>query len=275
MTFSDEQLERYARHIILREVGGTGQAALMNARVLVVGAGGLGAPMLMYLAAAGVGTLGIVDDDTVELSNLQRQIIHATPDIGASKAANAARRIADLNPDVSVNIHSVRLDAENAETLIAGYDIVADGSDNFATRHRVADTCVALDKTLVSAALGPFEGQVSTFKPHASKPDTCPPLPCYRCFIPQPPEDDSERTCSDRGILGAVAGVVGSLQALEVLKEITGVGDSLAGRLMLFDALTMTSRTIDLPRDPACPCCRDKGANGNKVARGSKEKAEK
>lgn len=255
MEFTDEQLERYARHIILKEVGGAGQMALLNARVLVVGAGGLGAPMLMYLAAAGVGTIGIIDDDRVELSNLQRQIIHQTPDVGAAKVTSAAHKIHALNPDIKLELRQERLTEENAAEIIGAYDIVADGTDNFKTRHLVSDTCVALRKTLVSAALGPFEGQLATFKPHAGDG-----LPCYRCFLPTEPTPDEQRTCSDFGILGAVAGVVGSLQALEILKEITGVGDGLAGKLLMIDALSMNIRKIRLPKDLGCPTCG--GKNG-------------
>lgn len=250
MDFTDEQLERYARHIILKEVGGAGQMALLNARVLVVGAGGLGAPMLMYLAAAGVGTIGIIDDDEVELSNLQRQVIHRTGDVGVAKVESAAAKIRELNSDVKLELRKERLTPENAEEIISSYDIVADGTDNFKTRHLVSDTCVALKKTLVSAALGPYEGQIATFKPHAG--DN---LPCYRCFLPEEPAADQQRTCSDFGILGAVAGVVGSLQTLEVLKEITGVGDSLAGKMLMVDALSMNMRKIGLPKDPGCSIC--------------------
>ena len=250
MEFTDEQLERYARHIILKDVGGAGQMALLNARVLVVGAGGLGSPLLQYLAAAGVGKIGIVDNDTVDLSNLQRQIIHASADVGAYKTESAAAKINALNDDVVVMQHRVRLDADNAAEIIGAYDIVADGTDNFATRHLVNDTCVAHRKTLVSAALGPFEGQLATFKPHTGTG-----LPCYRCFLPEEPPADMQRTCSDIGILGAVAGVVGTLQAVEVLKEILGIGDSLAGKMLIYDALSATIRTIGLPQDPKCPTC--------------------
>lgn len=250
MDFTDEQLERYSRHIILRDVGGAGQLALMNAKVLVVGAGGLGAPLIQYLAAAGVGTLGIVDDDAVDLSNLQRQVIHATDDIGKTKAQSAAQSVNALNPDVNIQLHEVRLTRDNATDIIGGYDIVADGTDNFKTRHIVSDTCVALKKTLVSAALGPFEGQLATFKPHAGEG-----LPCYRCFLPEEPPEDQQRTCSDIGILGAVAGVMGTMQALEVLKEILGIGDSLAGKMLFYEALSAETRTIKLPQDPNCPVC--------------------
>jgi len=257
MDFTDEQLERYARHIILKDVGGAGQMALLNARVLVVGAGGLGSPLLLYLAAAGVGTIGIIDDDAVELSNLQRQVIHHTNDIATQKVKSAAEKISALNPDVKLNLFEERLTAENAAEIVAAYDIVADGTDNFRTRHLVSDTCVALEKTLVSAALGPFEGQIATFKPHAGVG-----LPCYRCFLPVEPDPDSQRTCSDFGILGAVAGVVGSLQALEILKEITGVGEGLAGKMLFVDTFTMDIRKIGLPNDPACPACGKGAKNG-------------
>ncbi len=257
MDFTDEQLERYARHIILKDVGGAGQVALMQAKVLVVGAGGLGSPVLSYLAAAGVGTLGIVDDDSVDLTNLQRQIIHATADVSVDKTDSAQAKIAALNPDVMVVAHKVRLTADNAAEIISGYDIVADGTDNFKTRHIISDTCVRLKKTLVSAALGPFEGQVATFKPHAGKG-----LPCYRCFLPEEPPEDMQRTCSDLGILGAIAGVVGTLQATEVLKEILHIGDSLAGKMLLYDALSASMRTIKLPQDPICPVCAIGGSDG-------------
>jgi molybdopterin-synthase adenylyltransferase len=253
LDFTDAQLERYARHIILKEVGGAGQVALLQAKVLVVGAGGLGSPLLMYLAAAGVGTIGIIDDDVVELSNLQRQIIHRTADIGTAKVASAAEAIAALNPDVKIELMQERLGAENAAEIIGAYDIVADGTDNFKTRHLVSDTCVTQKKTLVSAALGPYEGQIATFKPHAGEG-----LPCYRCFLPVAPDPSSQRTCSDFGILGAVAGVVGSLQALEILKEITGVGEGLAGKMLMIDAFTMDMRKIGLPSDPGCPTCGEK-----------------
>jgi len=257
MDFTDEQLERYARHIILKDVGGAGQMALLKARVLVVGAGGLGSPLLQYLAAAGVGTIGVVDDDLVDLSNLQRQIIHVGRDVGKPKTESATTKINALNSDVKVVQHSVRLSSENATAVIGKYDLVADGTDNFATRHLVNDTCVALKKTLVSAALGPFEGQLATFKPHAASG-----LPCYRCFLPEEPPVDMQRTCSDIGILGAVAGVVGTMQAVEVLKEILGIGDSLAGKMLIYDALSATTRTIGLPQDPGCIVCVKEAQNG-------------
>lgn len=248
MAFTDEQLERYARHIVLREVGGPGQQALMRARVLVIGAGGLGSPAILYLAAAGVGTIGVVDDDQVSLSNLQRQIIHQTASIGSPKTESTRAAVAALNPNVEVIEHRLRITADNAAELIADYDIVADGCDNFATRLVVNDACVHLGKTLVSAALSQFEGQLATFKPHAG-----PDLPCYRCFVPAPPEGIAN--CAEAGILGAVAGVMGTWQAIEVMKEIIGLGDSLAGQLLLFDALSARTRLVRLRRDPLCPTC--------------------
>lgn len=249
MTLTDDQLQRYARHIVLREVGGRGQAALLKARVLVVGAGGLGSACLQYLAAAGIGAIGIVDDDVVELSNLQRQVLHGTPDVGTLKAESAARALARLNPGVTIEPLAVRLTAENAQALIRNYDVVADGSDSFATRHAVGDACLALGKPLVSAAIGSFEGQIATFRGHL------PDAPCYRCYVPQHPSR-VEGTCADVGVIGALAGIIGSMQALEVVREIVGFGVGLAGRLMIFDALDMRCRTLTLAKDPHCPACR-------------------
>ena len=248
MAFTDEQLERYARHVVLREVGGPGQQALMRARVLVIGAGGLGSPVILYLAAAGVGTIGVVDDDAVSLSNLQRQVIHRTADIGRPKTESAKDAVAALNPDVAIVEHRVRLAADNAADLIAQYDIVAHGCDNFTTRLIVNDVCVRLRKPLVSAALSQFEGQLATFKPYAGAD-----LPCYRCFVPEPPQGIAN--CAEAGILGAVAGVMGTWQAVEVMKEIIGLGDGLAGKLLLFDALSARTRLVRLRRDPDCPAC--------------------
>jgi molybdopterin-synthase adenylyltransferase len=248
LELTDTQLERYARHIVLPEIGGLGQKKLLSAKVLVIGAGGLGAPCLQYLAAAGVGTIGIVDDDVVDLSNLQRQVLHRTADINRAKTESAAEAIATLNPDVTVIQHRLRLTADNAREMIADYDIVVDGSDTFQTRFEVNEACVALGKTLVSAAVGRFDGQIATFKGH--QPDT----PCYRCFVGDAP-GDLQRSCAEVGILGALTGVMGSLQALEVIREITGFGTSLAGRLMIYDALTARTRTIALPKDKNCPTC--------------------
>ena len=248
MDLTDVQLERYARHIVLPDIGGAGQQKLLAARVLVIGAGGLGAPCLQYLAAAGVGTLGIVDDDVVALSNLQRQVIHDTDRIGLAKTASAAAALARINPDVQVMRHDVRLTAENAATLIADYDIIADGCDNFATRLIVSDACLAQARPLVSAAVGRFDGQLATFRGHEAD------KPCYRCLVPAAPAE-AEATCAEAGVLGALTGVMGAMQALEVVREIVGFGEGLAGRLLLYDALSARMRTLTLPKDPACPAC--------------------
>ena len=250
MDFTDDQIHRYARHIILPEIGGTGQERLLAARVLVVGAGGLGAPVLLYLAAAGVGTIGVIDDDTVDLSNLQRQVIHDTAGIGVGKVDSAAARIAAINPDVTVERHHARLTAANALELIGGYDIVADGSDNFATRYLVNDACYLAKRPLVSAALLRFDGQISTFKAHEG-----PPNPCYRCVFPEAPPPGTVPSCSEAGVLGALAGLVGSLQAVELVKELLGIGDGLSGRLLMIDSLGCEFRKLKVPRDPDCPLC--------------------
>jgi molybdopterin-synthase adenylyltransferase len=247
-----DELERYARHIVLREVGGPGQAALGRARVLVVGAGGLGAPVLLYLAAAGVGTLGVVDDDVVALSNLQRQVIHATPDIGVPKVDSATAAIRRLNPHVAVEQHNVRLNAQNALQLIGGYDIVADGSDNFATRYLVSDGCFFAKKPLVTAALGPFDGTLTTIRAHerdaGGKPN-----PTYRCLFPEPPPPGTVPACAEAGILGALAGMIGSMMALEVIREIVGFGENLVGRLIMADARAMRFETLRYAWDPENP----------------------
>jgi molybdopterin/thiamine biosynthesis adenylyltransferase len=250
MELSEAQFERYARHLVLDEVGEEGQRKLMAARVLVVGAGGLGSPLLLYLAAAGIGALGIVDDDTVDLSNLQRQVVHATESIGMAKVESAKRTLHHINPEVKVETHRLRLAAENVTGLIGAYDLVADGSDNFTTRYLLNDACFALKKPLIGAALSPFEGQLSTFKPYLG-----PPHPCYRCLFREPPPPDSVPRCETAGILGAIAGVIGTLQATEVLKEILGIGESLSGALLVYDALRTDFHRIKLPRDPDCPTC--------------------
>ena len=251
MKLSDDQLERYARHIVLREIGGPGQAKLLAARVLVVGAGGLGSPLILYLAAAGVGTIGIVDFDMVALSNLQRQIAHRTEDVGRAKTDSSGRAVRAINPDVALELHNVRLDPGNARDLIARYDIVADGSDNFATRFLVNDTCYFVGRTLISAAVTEFDGQLATFKAH----DKSGAWPCYRCIFPVPPPPGAVPSCSEAGVLGAAAGVMGTLQALEVLKEILGIGESLAGQLLIYDALATRFRKVTVRPDPACPLC--------------------
>jgi molybdopterin-synthase adenylyltransferase len=253
MALSDDELERYARHIVLREVGGAGQARLKAARVLVVGAGGLGSPALLYLAAAGVGRLGIVDFDDVSLSNLQRQIAHRTADVGRPKTQSAADTIAAINPHVEIVRHDTRLTADNARAIISGYDVVADGSDNFATRFLVNDACFFAKTTLVSAAVTEFDGQLATFKAHDGA------HPCYRCIFPEPPPPGTAPSCSETGVLGAAAGVMGTLQALEVLKEITDVGTSLAGHLLIYDALSTNFRKVRVKRDPECPLCGERG----------------
>jgi molybdopterin/thiamine biosynthesis adenylyltransferase len=249
---SSDELERYARHIVLREVGGPGQAALGRSRVLVIGAGGLGAPVLLYLAAAGVGTLGIVDDDVVALSNLQRQVIHATPDVGAAKVDSAAAMICRLNPHVAVERHDTRLTAQNALELIGAYDIVVDGSDNFATRYLVSDACYFARKPLVSAALGAFDGTLTTIRAHERGADGRP-NPTYRCLFPEPPPPGTVPACAEAGILGALAGVIGSMMALEVIREIVGFGEGLVGRLVMLDARAMRFETLRYSWDPANP----------------------
>ena len=258
-----DELERYARHIVLREVGGPGQAALKRARVLVVGAGGLGAPVLLYLAAAGVGTLGIVDDDTVALSNLQRQVIHGTPEIGDPKVASAAAAIARLNPHVAVETHATRLDAGNALALIGQYDLVADGSDNFTTRYLVSDACYFARRPLVTAAVGSFDGTLTTIRAHERRHEQNErderkaaggtPNPTYRCLFPEPPPAGSVPACAEAGILGALTGVLGSMMAIEVIREIVGFGEGLVGRLLMLDARSMRFETLAYSWDPANP----------------------
>jgi len=251
MELSEEQLRRYARHLILDEVGEEGQEKLLQSRVLVIGAGGLGSPLLMYLAAAGVGTIGIVDNDRVDITNLQRQIVHATQRIGDLKVESAKESLARINDGIALELHPVRLDADNAADLISGYGLVADGSDNFATRYLLNDLCTRLKKPLVAAALSPFEGQLSTFKAYLGDGH-----PCYRCLFREPPPPGMVPRCEEAGILGAVAGVVGTLQAVEVLKELLGIGDSLDGTLLIYDALKVRFHRIRIAKDPECPTCR-------------------
>jgi molybdopterin/thiamine biosynthesis adenylyltransferase len=251
-----QELERYARHIVLREVGGPGQARLKAARVLVVGAGGLGAPVLLYLAAAGVGTLGVVDDDTVSLSNLQRQVIFATSDIGSRKVDGAEAVIARLNPHVAVETHMTRLTAANALDLIESYDIVADGSDNFATRYLVSDACYLAKKPLVTGAVGTFDGSLTSLRPHEMRADGTR-NPTYRCLFPEPPPAGTVPACAEAGILGALPGVLGSLMALEVIREIVGFGEGLVGRLLMVDARSMRFETLSYAWDPDNPLSGD------------------
>ena len=253
MELSEAQFERYARHLVLDEVGEEGQQKLLQSRVLVIGAGGLGSPLLLYLAAAGVGALGIVDNDEVDLSNLQRQIVHATESIGAPKVESARRTLAHINPEVKIETHALRLDEGNAAALVGQYDLVADGSDNFTTRYLLNDVCYRLKKPLIGAALSPFDGQLSTFKAYLG-----PPHPCYRCLFREAPPPDSVPRCETAGILGAIAGVMGTLQATEVLKELLGIGESLSGTLLVYDALRAGFHSIKLPRDPDCPTCGTK-----------------
>ncbi len=248
MDFTDDELDRYARHIVLREIGGRGQALLKAANVAVVGAGGLGSPCLLYLAAAGVGRLSIIDDDDVALSNLQRQILFTTADTGRAKTAAAAQHLTALNPHTAMNPQPVRLTAANAGALLAGHHIIADGCDSFATRLAVSDAATALQIPLVSGAVGPFDGQVATFKGHA------PGLPCYRCLVGNA-ADQAAQSCAESGVLGALTGIIGAMMALEVIREITGFGESLAGRLLLYDGLAARMRNVRLPRDPACTGC--------------------
>ena len=251
-----DELERYARHIVLREVGGPGQAKLKAARVLVIGAGGLGAPVLLYLAAAGVGTLGVVDDDTVSLSNLQRQVIFGTDDIGQRKVDGAEATIARLNPHVKIEPHMARLMAANALDLIARYDIVADGSDNFATRYLVSDACFFAKKPLVTAAVGTFDGSLTTLRAHETRAGVR--NPTYRCLFPEPPPEGTVPACAEAGILGALPGILGSMMALEVIREIVGFGEGLVGRLLMVDARSMRFETLNYAWDPSNPLSGDK-----------------
>jgi adenylyltransferase/sulfurtransferase len=252
MPLTPEEIERYARHLVLKEIGGPGQARLKAASVLVVGAGGLGAPLLQYLAAAGVGTIGIVDDDVVSLSNLQRQVIHATEDVGRPKVASAEDAIRRLNPHVAVTVHPARVTAGNARALVAPYDAVADGSDNFDTRYAVSDACFHERKPLVTAALGQFDGSLTTIRAHETKPDGRP-NPTYRCLFPAPPPPGAIPTCAEAGVLGALAGVMGSLMAMEVIREVVGFGEGLVGRLLMVDARGMRFETMAYGWDPENP----------------------
>jgi adenylyltransferase/sulfurtransferase len=252
MALSSDEIERYARHLVLQDIGGPGQAKLAAARVLVIGAGGLGAPLLQYLAAAGIGTLGIVDDDTVSLSNLQRQVIHAAGDVGRPKVASAEEAVRRLNPHVAVNVHPTRLSPENARGLVRGYDIVADGSDNFDTRYAVSDACFFERRPLVTAALGQFDGSLTTIRAHECGADGRP-NPTYRCLFPSPPPAGAVPTCAEAGVLGALAGVMGSLMAMEVIREIVGFGEGLVGRLLMVDARSMRFDVMRYGWDEANP----------------------
>jgi adenylyltransferase/sulfurtransferase len=248
--FTDEQIERYSRHIILPEVGGVGQRKLLDARVLIIGAGGLGSPSAFYLAAAGVGHLGIVDFDRVDLSNLQRQIIHSTERIGMLKTESAKKTIQALNPDVQVTLFNERISSRNITRLLENYDYVLDGTDNFATRYLINDACVFAGKTNIHGSIFRFEGQVTVFRPKEG--------PCYRCLYPEPPPPGMVPNCQEGGVLGVLAGIIGNLQAVETLKLILGIGSKLSGTLLIYDALKTEFRKLKLRRDAACPVCGDR-----------------
>lgn len=250
MNLSDAEIERYARHLVLREIGGPGQQRLKAARVALVGAGGLGSPLALYLAAAGVGRLTVIDDDVVSLSNLQRQILHRTQDIGRAKAARAAEALAEINPHVAVTALAERLTQENVARVLAGHDVVADGSDNFATRYLVADACGALAIPLVAGALGTFDASLTTLRPFESGADGAP-NPTYRCLFPEPPPAGAIPTCAEAGVLGALAGALGSMMALEVIRQIVPFGEGLVGRLLMIDARSWRFETLTYARDPA------------------------
>ena len=247
--FTDEQIERYSRHIILPEVGGVGQRKMLDARVLMIGAGGLGSPAAYYLAAAGIGHLGIVDFDTVDLSNLQRQIIHSTERIGMLKTESAKKTIAALNPDVNVTTYNERISSQNIRELFERYDYIVDGSDNFATRFLINDACVLMNKINIHGSIFRFEGQATVFDPKNG--------PCYRCLYPEPPPPGLVPNCQEGGVLGVLAGIIGNIQAVETLKLVLGIGDSLAGKLLIYDALNTEFRKLKLKRDVNCPVCGD------------------
>ena len=247
-----EEIERYKRQLVLKEIGGEGQQKLTAARVLVIGAGGLGSPLLLYLAAAGIGHLGIIDSDRVSLDNLHRQIVHETKSVGRPKTKSAAAAIERLNPHVETELYTTRLVPENALSIIGNYDIVADGSDNFTTRYLVNDACYFAKRPLVFAALGPFDGYLTTFRAFA-KDESGDPLPSYRCLFPDPPPEGIVAPCSEAGILGSVAGVLGALAATEVVKELLGLGESMVGRLLLYDALQARFSTVAYAWDPENP----------------------
>ncbi len=248
MSFTEDQVLRYARHIILPGIGGDGQRKLMDAKVLVIGAGGLGSPVAMYLAAAGIGRLGLVDFDRVDLSNLQRQLLHDTDDVGRPKVESARERIRDLNPNVDVRVHETLLSSQNAFDVLGAYDVVVDGTDNFPVRYLVNDATQMLGKPLVYGSIYQWEGQASMFMPG-------PEVPCYRCLFPEPPPPGTVPSCAEGGVFGALPGIVGSIQATEAIKLVLGTGEPLVGRLLLFDALTMQFTTVKLRWDPDCPVC--------------------
>lgn len=248
MQFTESEIQRYSRHIILQDVGGKGQLKLKRAKVLLIGAGGLGSPAGLYLAAAGIGTIGLVDGDVVDLSNLQRQIMHSTTTIGQPKVESGKNTLLAINPDITVNAYHQVVNADNILPLISDYDVVLDGSDNFSTRFLVNDACFFAKKTLISASMFRFEGQLTTIKPHQG-------FPCYRCLYPEPPPAGLVPNCQEAGVLGVLAGTMGILQASEAIKEILGIGETLADKLLIYDALEMKFRKVARPKDPACPLC--------------------
>lgn len=248
MAFTDEQINRYSRQIILNEVGGKGQEKLANAKVLIVGAGGLGSPIALYLGAGGIGTIGLIDGDVVDLSNLQRQVLHSTNTIGVPKVESGRKTLSALNPDVTVVTYQENIHADNIMKILPNYDLVLDGSDNFGTRFLVNDACFFAKKTLISGSIFRFEGQLTTIKPHEG-------FPCYRCLYPEPPPAGLVPNCQEAGVLGVLAGTIGILQANEAIKEILGIGETLADRLLIYDALEMTFRKVGRPKDPKCPLC--------------------
>lgn len=248
MLFTESEIQRYSRHIILQDVGGKGQLKLKRAKVLLIGAGGLGSPAGLYLAAAGIGTIGLVDGDVVDLSNLQRQIMHSTATIGQPKVESGKKTLLAINPDITVNAYNQVVNADNILPLISDYDVVLDGSDNFSTRFLVNDACFFAKKPLISASMFRFEGQLTTIKPHQG-------YPCYRCLYPEPPPAGLVPNCQEAGVLGVLAGTMGILQASEAIKEILGIGETLADKLLIYDALEMKFRKVARPKDPACPLC--------------------
>lgn len=248
MELTDEQIQRYSRQIILSEIGGKGQLKLRRAKVLIIGAGGLGSPAALYLAAAGIGTLGLVDGDVVDLSNLQRQILHTTAHVGTPKVDSARRLLSVLNPDVELKLYPEHVNAANIMDLLPEYDVILDGSDNFGTRFLVNDACYFAKKTLISGSIFRFEGQLTTIKPHEG-------YPCYRCLYPEPPPAGLVPNCQEAGVLGVLAGTIGVLQASEAIKEILGIGETLANQLLIYDALEMKFRKVGRPKDTACPLC--------------------
>lgn len=248
MQFTDSQINRYSRQMILSEVGGKGQKKLQEAKVLIIGAGGLGSPSALYLVAAGIGTLGLTDGDVVDLSNLQRQILHTTDRIGVSKVESGGQLLSALNPETTLQLYPEHVSQDNIMPLLEKYDIILDGSDNFSTRFLINDACFFAKKTLISGSIFRFEGQLATIKPHEG-------FPCYRCLYPEPPPAGLVPNCQEAGVLGALAGTIGVLQANEAIKEILGLGETLADRLLLYDALDMTFRKVGRPKAPDCPLC--------------------